>query len=243
MSTKAVIFDFDGTLTKPHRLPNSWARVWDRINCNHIDEVYYNQYKRGEITYKEWFKLCFACFKEHGVSMDDFVAIADEIELVDFIEEYFEYLFQNDVKIFILSGGVGNIIEYKMSHLKKYITSLQADMFKLDEFGKLSSIDESTSKVGEKSTYVNSIMDSLKLNKDEVVFIGNGANDEEVYLTGVKTICVNPDSDAHPENRTFWTEVILKCEDIRETLNFIDIKSDKSFDKNSLNDYTNGVEI
>ncbi len=30
MKTKAIIFDFDGTLTKPHRLPNSWARVWDR---------------------------------------------------------------------------------------------------------------------------------------------------------------------------------------------------------------------
>lgn len=222
MKTKAIIFDFDGTLTKPHRLPNSWARVWDRIECNHIDEILYGRYKNKEITYEEWFRLCFECFKEHGVSQDDFVAIANEIELVDFLDEYFEHLHQNGVKIFILSGGVGNIIEYKIDHLKKYITSLQADMFKLDEFGKLSTINESVCKVEIKSDFVNSIMESLNLNKDEVVFVGNGLNDEEVCKTGVKTICINPDKDAHPEDRKIWTEAICDCKDIRETLNFID---------------------
>lgn len=222
MKTKAVIFDFDGTLTKPHRLPNSWARIWDRIDCNDIDQKYYWQYKNGEITYEEWFTLCFECFKEKGVSASDFIAIASEIELIDYIEEYFKFLSDNHIKIYILSGGVGNIIEYKVSHLRKYITSLQADTFLLDENGNLCEVDNSACKVGNKEKFVNAIMDEFGLDKDEVVFIGNGSNDECVCKTGVKTICINPDSDVHAEDRKIWTATIYNCKDIRETLKFID---------------------
>lgn len=222
MKTKAIVFDFDGTLTKPHRLANSWARVWDRINCNDIDDMLYSQFRNGEISYSKWFQLCYDCFKEHGVNKTHFIEIANEIELVDFLEEYFQILNDNGVKIYILSGGVGNIIDIKISPIKKYITSVEADMFLMDENGYLNGAKLSESKIETKSHFVRCLMEKLGIGKDELVFIGNGANDEEVYTTGVKTICINPDSNAHPENTTFWSKTLYDCKDIRKTLEFID---------------------
>lgn len=222
MKTKAVVFDFDGTLTKPHRLSNSWARVWDRIGCNDIDDVLYGRFNRGEITYEEWFYLCYDCFKEHKVNMQHFVDIADEIELLDHMEEYFKTLNNSGVKIYVLSGGVGNIVDIKLQSVNKYITSIEADRFVLDEGGDLCGATLSDSRLEKKSFFVNKLMKTLGINRDEVVFIGNGCNDEEVYTTGVKTICINPDNNAHPDNRMFWTISLGKCDDIRKTLEFID---------------------
>lgn len=222
MKTKAIIFDFDGTLTKKHKLPNSWARVWARINCQSKDEMYYKQYMNGEIDYSEWFKLCYECFKEENVNERDFVEISNEIELIDNLEDYLKFLNEQGIKLYILSGGIGNIIEKKIGHLKKYITSIEADMFLIDENGLLCGISPTQSKVYTKSHFVKHIMSELDIAKDEVVFIGNGLNDEDVYTSGVKTICLNPDCDAHPENKTFWTETIVDCEDIMQTLKFID---------------------
>lgn len=222
MKTKAIIFDFDGTLTKPHRLPNSWARVWDRIGCKDIDDLYYGQYLNGEISYTKWLDLCYDCFKENKVNEKDFFEISNEIELVDNLEEYFKYLNGQNIKIYILSGGVGNIIEEKTAPLKKYITSIEADKFLIDEKGYLCGVQASESRIETKSHFVKSLMANLGLNHDEVVFVGNGANDEEVYTSGVKTICVNPDKNAHPNNKIFWTEYLEDCLDIMKTLNFIE---------------------
>ena len=129
---------------------------------------------------------------------------------------------ENNIKIYILSGGVGNIIEEKTAQLKKYITSIEADKFLIDEDGYLCGVEASESRIETKSHFVRSLMESLGLNCDEVVFVGNGANDEEVYTSGVKTICINPDDNAHPTNKTFWTEYLEDSLDIMKTLNFIE---------------------
>lgn len=222
MKTKIVVFDFDGTLTKPHKLSNSWARVWNKINCLDKDEFYYKQYVSGQINYKQWLELCFECFKEQNVLEKDFIDIAKEIELVDYIEDYLKFLSQNGIKIFILSGGIGNIIDYKIDNLKKYITSIEADMFLIGQQGNLVGVKECETSVETKSQFILSLMSKYGLDKQEIVFVGNGLNDEEVYKSGVKTICVNPDEDAHPENPIFWTHAIKNCNDIRQTLEFID---------------------
>lgn len=46
MKTKLIIFDFDGTLSKPSKLPNSWARVWNKIGREKDDEILYEKYSR-----------------------------------------------------------------------------------------------------------------------------------------------------------------------------------------------------
>ena len=48
--TKLVIFDFDGTLTKPHKLDNSWTRIWNKIGLTSEEErLYYNAFKKGKL--------------------------------------------------------------------------------------------------------------------------------------------------------------------------------------------------
>ena len=56
MKTKLVVFDFDGTLSKPNALPNSWARIWAKIGRTKDDETLYQMYKNKELSYTEWAK-------------------------------------------------------------------------------------------------------------------------------------------------------------------------------------------
>ena len=49
----------------------------------------------------------------------------------------------------------------------------------------------------------------------------NGKNDEEVYKSGVKTVCLNPD-DADFENKTLWHHVIMKADSLKAILPFIE---------------------
>lgn len=222
MKTKAIIFDFDGTLTKPHKFPNSWARLWHKIGCQEEDDILYGKFNNKEITYDEWLEECLKIFRRERVCKKDFQEISKDTSLVDFFDEYMHTLANNNVSVYVLSGGIGNVIECKLENYKKQIKEIICDKFKLDEHEIVCGYESIPQSLAKKSKVVYSILEKDKLSKDEVVFIGNGANDEEVYLTGVKTICVNPDCNAHPENKTFWKEYIKDCNDIRKTLNFID---------------------
>lgn len=44
------MFDFDGTLSKPNALPNSWARIWAKIGRTKDDETLYQMYKNKELA-------------------------------------------------------------------------------------------------------------------------------------------------------------------------------------------------
>lgn len=56
IKTKLIVFDFDGTLSKPNALPNSWARIWAKIGRTKDDETLYQMYKNKELSYTEWAK-------------------------------------------------------------------------------------------------------------------------------------------------------------------------------------------
>ena len=45
IKTKLVIFDFDGTLSKPDKINNTWARIWNRIDMLDEDDRLYELYK------------------------------------------------------------------------------------------------------------------------------------------------------------------------------------------------------
>ena len=49
---KAIIFDFDGTLTKKSN--EIWRRIWGVLDALDIDDGLYDKFNNGEITYEEW---------------------------------------------------------------------------------------------------------------------------------------------------------------------------------------------
>ena len=50
---------------------------------------------------------------------------------------------------------------------------------------------------------------------EEIIFVGNGDNDEWAYKSGCKTICINP-VNTDSKNRTIWHSEISSLESLAE---------------------------
>ena len=219
MKIKLIIFDFDGTLNKPSKLSNSWARIWNKIGCEEEDEKLYQLYKKKQITYKEWANLVINAFRREGVSKELINTIAKETPLINNLEKLLEELKNRNIKIYIFSGGIKNVIEASLGYLKNFIEHIEADNLIFDKDNIVENIEFTKLTVEDKSVYVNELLKKYNLQPEEALFIGNGANDEDVYKTNVKTICFNPD-DAHYENKLLWKEFLIS-DDGLDLLKFI----------------------
>ena len=220
MKTKVIIFDFDGTLNKPNKLPNSWARIWDKIGCAQEDDRLYNLYANGELSYIEWCKKVIEVYKKENVSKEMLNDISKDTELIDGVKDLFSLCNKNDIKIIILSGGIKNIIEYCLKDILHLVSHIEANelVYKDD---KLKDITFTNSGVEDKSFFINKLMKENNLNKENIVFVGNASNDEDVYKAHIKTICINP-YDAHFDNKKIWTHYIKECKNILDIWKFIE---------------------
>ena len=220
MKTKLIIFDFDGTLSKPNKLPNSWARIWDKIGRADDDERLYKEYVNGIIDYNTWADEVLKIYREEKVSIALLKNIAKETRLLDNSEEVLKLLYEHNIKIIILSGGIKNIIKFVLGKNQKYIYKIEAQEIKFDSEGIVNEITKLDHFVEDKSQYVSSVLKTFKVSANEALFFGNGKNDEDVYKTQVKTICINPD-DANYKDRKIWSEVILKSNNLKDILPFV----------------------
>ncbi len=226
---KAIVFDFDGTLTNCQKGSNCWYEIWKYINDLEYDDFLYNKYKRKEIDNKKWLDLIFKRYKEKNVKREYLYEISKGIELLPGTYETLEYLYDNGIKIFVLSGGVRQIIYdvLKREKVDKFITSIEAYDLIFNNEGKL--IDykyPNLHNLENKNEYIELLKQIYNLKGEEILFVGNGANDETVYLSGVKTLCINPDK-ANISNKLVWNNNIEKCENLLQILNYCDMKYKK----------------
>ena len=221
IKTKLVVFDFDGTLSKPNVLPNSWARIWAKIGRTKDDETLYQMYKNKELSYTEWAKEVIKVYREEKFSRQMLEDIAKGTILLDDSEEVLKSLYLAGIKVIILSGGIKNIIEYALGDNLKYIYKIEAQELIFDKDNIVEGVTVLDHFIEDKSQYMTIVLKQLNIKPEEVVFFGNSKNDEDVYKTGVKTICLNPDS-ADFNNRKIWKDCIKKTETLSSILKFID---------------------
>ena len=222
---KAVVFDFDGTLTKSKKGSNCWYKIWEYIDDLAYDEMLFYMYRKKLIDNDEWFELIFKRYKEKAVKREYLEDIANSIELLPGAYQTLKQLHNNGVKIFVLSGGVRQIIEsvLKREEVDNFITSIEAYDLIFDESGKLAGYSQpNLHSLERKEEYVEQIKTNYQLKNDEILFIGNGSNDETVYKSGVKTLCINPD-DADITNKRCWTYGIENCNNLTQILKYCDL--------------------
>ena len=222
---KAVIFDFDGTLTKTKKGSNCWYKIWEYIDDLEYDSYLYNKFKNKEISDTQWFKLIFERYKEKNVQKKYLENIALKIKLLPGTYKTLEQLYKNGIKIFILSGGVRQIIESVLNREKilPFVTSLESYDLIFDKNGKLYDFKfPCLHNLENKNEYIDFIKKQYHFSKDEILFVGNGANDEKAYLSGAKTLCINPD-DTDINNKTIWHNSIKNCKNLLEILKYCDI--------------------
>lgn len=217
MKTKVVIFDFDGTLTVSKS--STWARIWEKVDALDEDERLMNMYFNNEIDYKTWVRLGFECIKEHDYKETDLDELVANMKLVDNVESVFKFMQDRNIKIYILSGGLKIAIEKTLKNLKNYVKQIEATNFLFDNNGNLCGYTVPHHNPENKFEFVSEVISNEQVNPKEVLFIGNGKNDETVYKTGANTLCLNSHK-ANYENKEIWHNTI-KTNNLEEILPYI----------------------
>ena len=221
---KVVVFDFDGTLTKSKKGSNCWRRVWQYLGDVETDDKLYNMYANKEITNQQWFDLINQNFIEKRLDKQAMEIISKDMEMIDGAKDTLKVLNENGIKVFVLSGGVKQIIEHtlKREGVYKFIESIEAYDFKFDKHGKFTHFVAPKHNLDVKSEYINIILKKYNLQGKDVLFVGNDSNDEEAYKSGATTLCINP-HHADFNNKKIWNYTIKDCKNLTEILKFVDI--------------------
>ena len=219
--TRAVVFDFDGTLTSNHSNRTTWETIWTRLGYNVKEcQKLHQRFDRNEITHEQWCKITEDRFREKGLTRDLIKEIAQNISLIDGAEETFIELDNLNIKIYIVSGSISEIIRIVLNDLCKYVEEIKANTFLFDRAGVLNRIVGTKYDFEGKAEYIKQISASLGISSSDIVFIGNSVNDRFAYSSGAKTLCINPIL-TDTTNQKVWNICIQTCNTLTEILNII----------------------
>ncbi len=225
---EAVIFDFDGTLTQERKGVNSWNLIWKYIDDMQKYRALLNQYISKEFDVKTWLKLTIERFKDKGVRREYLTQIARDIKLMPGTHATLRELYENGIKIFVLSGGVKQIIGdvLKNDGVERFFTDIQAYNMLFDKNGELLGCDSPEHNVENKNEFIDIVKQKYRLRSEDILFVGNSSNDEKAYLSGVRTLCINPDG-TNGNDKGIWNGCIENCENLKEILKFCEIPRQK----------------
>lgn len=218
---KAVVFDFDGTLTEESQ--NVWKLLWDKCgeDGNAKRQELYKKHRIDKtITRQEWFDLTLAEFKKYGISAKDIYQISRDIKLINGVGEVVKGLSRQGYDLYIVSGGLKESINAVLGSLTTYFSDIEANMCMFGQEGKIKRLIPTKYDYEGKAEYIENLK-SFGYNAENIVYIGNSDNDEWVKNTGCKTICVNP-ANADILNANKWDKIFLNVTDLRQLFIKID---------------------
>lgn len=218
---KAVIFDFDGTLTKGFDV---WKATWKTLTYdvgkNSFSVSSYVDFLNKKITYEELNQLNLEKFIEMDMNISDLHFIAKKIRLIDGFSDTIKALYNKGFSIHIVSGGILNVIEKVIGEDIKYFTSINANKMHFGDGYFLDRITRTKYDFEGKALFIKELIRKTGIKSENITFVGNSSNDEWAYKTGCKTICVNPENTC-ADNKRIWNEVIYNMTDLRQILPLI----------------------
>lgn len=220
--TRAVVFDFDGTLTKSGKTTQTtWESLWvslgyDIKECQNLHQ----RYDRKEITHEEWCMLTEKSFKARNLHRETVNELSKKIHLVKDIKKVFQQLNDRDIKIYIVSGSIMIVIKSVLGSLNQYVDKIKANQFMFNEAGYLTQIIGTKYDFEGKSDYILHIANELRISTKDILFVGNSRNDHFAYRSGARTLCINPRL-TDMTNSTIWHEYIETCDSLLEIMKFI----------------------
>lgn len=216
---KTIVFDFDGTLTKKsHEI---WGKMWEAIDALDVDYELYCKYKNKEIDYIKWCELIEFEYIKRGFNKDLLLSLADGIELMDNLETTLKVLKDNGYKLYIISGGVDVVIYNKLGKLSSYFDGIYACGFVFDENGLLTNLLPTKYDDEGKKLFIDEYCENTGSDPKEITFIGNGDNDEYVYLSGCHTVCINPGKKTRSHDNDIWHNVIDNTTNMLDILKYL----------------------
>ena len=219
--TQAVVFDFDGTLTQNTSNKTTWEMIWTKLGYDiKICQDLHMEFNRGQLNHEQWCQVTSLLFRIKNLHRSTIESIASDIRLIPYAEETFRTLYERGIKIYIISGSILQIMKPAMSPLYPYIDDVKANDFCFGDNGILTGIVGTKYDFNRKADYILEIANSLKISPKDILFVGNSLNDQYAYLSGARTLCINP-AVTDISNTIVWNNCIQSCADLREILAFI----------------------
>lgn len=219
---KIIVFDFDGTLTK--KSENIWKSLWVELGYPVDKESYYAKlyiaFVKGQITHRQWCEMTADAFKAKGMKLDTLHHLANNTNMLNNLESTLKTLKTNNYKSYIASGNIKEAIKIALGENAKYFENIMANGMIFDSEGYLQDIIGTKYDFEGKKDFVLELAKYHNISPSEIVFVGNGDNDEWVAQTGCKTICINADK-TDPNNKQIWTHNAGETNDLSQILQFV----------------------
>ena len=225
MSLKAVIFDFDGTLSAPNN-SNIWNDFWDILGYSREEGSEYSElgglFFGGKIDYQTWCNMTCEKFMNKGFDREKMLTCSRQTNMLNDIGVAFNKLNDMGLQIGICSGNCDEVIKDCLGDDYSRISVIQANRLIFDEQDKLTAIIADYDCYEGKAEFLADFMSDRELNPNEVLFVGNGSNDEWAYQSGVNTLCINPEADVRKDDRTIWHGLIEKTDSLLSVVDYVE---------------------
>lgn len=216
-----VVFDFDGTIVEARSIRTTWQLLWTKLGYTLFDcAKYHEQFIANKITHQEWCDITAKHFKERGLSAQLVIDVASQIRTIKGLAETLAALRKSNIKVFILSGSIKQIIDTVLFEYKEFIYDISANNFVFDSFGNLMRIEGTKFDFDGKADYIRKISKECNVSPSNVLFVGNSFNDAHVYTSGARTLCINP-VHTNPNNKLYWHDCIYESDNLCDILEYV----------------------
>ncbi len=218
---QAVVFDFDGTLTNT-KLRTTWESLWEMLGydvkeCQNL----HRQYDKGILTHQEWCDKTAQKFIEKNLSRQQVLELTKKTKLIAGCKKTLQILKDRNIKLYIVSGSIKDIIENVLGNTHVYFSEIKANEFVFDtQTSILNKIIGTKYDFEGKANYIRYIANRLKISPSDILFIGNSNNDMWAHQSGADTLCINPIHTNYHDDR-IWHNTIVECKNLLEILPFV----------------------
>jgi phosphoserine phosphatase len=216
--TKAVVFDFGGTLTRSTSPLSTWERMWHAVGYSTADAGnHLRRFIAKKITHQQWCDVTATRLRERAFSRNHLKEIAQGIKPVDGIRETLVKLRDQGTALYIVSGSVKEIIVEILGENYSLFSEIRANEMNFGEDGVIKSIKGHQFDFEGKADFIRRVIDDQGCSPLDVLFVGNSLNDTWASQSGARTLCVNP-ADVDFTNTFVWTDYIREMSSLTESL-------------------------
>ncbi len=218
---QAIVFDFDGTLTKT-KSHTTWEALWKLLGYDVKEcQLLHSKYEKKEFSHQEWCDKSAEKFIEKNLTHQQVISLSKKIQLINGCKKTLETLKNRNIKMYIVSGSIKDIIENVLGVNYSYFTEIKANELVFDtQTSSLKKIIGTKYDFEGKANYVKYIANRLEISTADILFIGNSNNDIWVHQSGANTLCINPMHTNYHDNMV-WHNTIVNCKDLSEILDFV----------------------
>ncbi len=186
---EAVFFDMDGVLTIQK---SSWNYVHNRLGID--NSLNFRKYIEKKITYDEFFRLDIESWlsKYPDIKSITIKEILDEIDIMPGLGTLMEFLHENNIKSYIISGGISWLAD-KINSIYSF-DGIFANEIYTDINDHIKNCGNIMVEPERKDIVIKNIINEYNIEKKNTLSIGDSDSDYSMYIASGKFISCNTES-------------------------------------------------